>query len=653
MRHATVAPTSREESQGNNALRAWGLLHPNGSCPAWVETVMEQQKASLYRLYGAGPEGACVIAKRIPCHATAERIVYESVLWQLPVTAPRCFGSVDDGPAYWLFIEDVGSTRCRVSRPEHLTAATRWLASAHASAARLAPPADLPDAGPARYLAHLRSAKANIEVNLRRAELCEPDVSGLGELLADCELVEQRWSELERACAATPATLVHGDYLPKNVRIRDQADGSAILPIDWETAGWGCPAADLAHVDVDLYAAAVAPHWAGVTPTNLRLLASIGRAFRWIAAIDWESEAKSFEHTERALMRLAVYRAGLAEAMQSVLPGCRVGLGAFVPLREKAHDDDDDVEVVRRIIAPQLPLVRTLRNEAELKRGSYRTRALAAELGDGSVARLFVKQFDANRYGKGAPQERWRREVDLYGKLLPHGELGVARYYGASADAETQRLWLVLEFVAAPLLKRLPSEQWEPVARWLARLHTHVARRADWLAALPFLERHDAAFFWDAARRAVHKLRQHDDLLAARVQRVLDRYEVCVRMMTRDTPTLVHGSFRAGDILIDPAAARVCPADWERAAVGCRYFDLAYLTDLLAESQRRSLLRCYVEEADAAGQPLEADDAQRCFDACCLHRTLVRLRKWSRQRHVTPFRLVEQAEHLVARCAEQ
>jgi hypothetical protein len=90
-----------------------------------------------------------------------------------------------------------------------------------------------------------------------------------------------------------------------------------VLPIDWETAGWGLPAADLARVDVDAYADIVREWWPGVDITAVRRLARVGRVFRFLAAIGWESASLDYDTADllsQPIASIAVLDRGLAEA---------------------------------------------------------------------------------------------------------------------------------------------------------------------------------------------------------------------------------------------------------------------------------------------------------------------------------------------------
>jgi len=320
MDDATADLAAKHAERLRHAVAVWDRARGALPAPRHVDSLKQKKKAAIYRFCGAGPDGANVIAKRVPRRAAAERVVYESVLPHLPVTAARCFGSCDDedGDTYWLFLEDLGSDECRFSRTEHLALATRWIAGAHAAAASLPAPAGLSDAGPGRYRDHLCSARAKLLTNLSNPHIAPAQGAALKELIVELEAIERGWDDVDAACAGVPATLVHGDYRPKNVHVRFTGGAVQCFPLDWETAGWGCPAVDLCDVDPDIYRSGVAHAWPHVSRDDLLRLASVGRAFRWMAAIDWESSCLQFPYPEKHLMRLSVYRSGLAEAMRGI-----------------------------------------------------------------------------------------------------------------------------------------------------------------------------------------------------------------------------------------------------------------------------------------------------------------------------------------------
>src|SRR6266511_5603257 len=106
--HATISM----DPQAHPALKAWRGLRGARVGPERIEIVtLKQSKidSAVYRLAGAGPGGAAVIAKWCR-HATGllEHTIYEEVLPHLPFTALRSYGLVEGegGRSCWLFLED-------------------------------------------------------------------------------------------------------------------------------------------------------------------------------------------------------------------------------------------------------------------------------------------------------------------------------------------------------------------------------------------------------------------------------------------------------------------------------------------------------------------------------------------------------------------
>ena len=317
-----VNPQTRPaQGQEHPAARAWRELRPERDAPAGIETLHGGQtkawKRTVYRLAGVGPAGSAVIAKRCAAaQAVPERILYEEVLPRLPVSVLRYHGFVaePDGGFCWLFLEDAGGEGYAPHSAAHRALAGRWLGLLHASAAGLAAAARLPDRGPAHYRGHLEAGRAAILLHLARPSVRADDRAALCSLAARLDLLAARWGEVEQFCDGLPRTLVHGDFTRKNLRVRTGGGGLTLLPFDWgETAGWAVPAADLgspARPDLDAYGSVLRDHGAG--PQDLRRLASVGKVFRYLAAIDWAARGLPRERPEESLTRLRIYEARLA-----------------------------------------------------------------------------------------------------------------------------------------------------------------------------------------------------------------------------------------------------------------------------------------------------------------------------------------------------
>ena len=90
------------------AVRAWRELAQDGPDPERIEVLRRSPDAATYRLVGAGPGGAALIARRSRlAQARLARTVYERILPYLPVTAPRyCGFKVESAQYAWLFLTD-------------------------------------------------------------------------------------------------------------------------------------------------------------------------------------------------------------------------------------------------------------------------------------------------------------------------------------------------------------------------------------------------------------------------------------------------------------------------------------------------------------------------------------------------------------------
>ena len=312
------------------AVAAWRALGPDHRAPSGVEALHAENPAHrcVYRLLHATEGDEPVIAKRYGAAAhEVERMVYRDVLPLLPISTPRYYGEVDAGGGYaWIFLEDVGAERFSPDDREQQTLAARWLGTLHTAARELPVSEGLPHRGPRHYRDHLEAGRRLILDNLVNPALRPDDLGLLSSVLTLHEAVERRWEALEEICAAAPPTLVHGDFRPKNVYVREGARGQRLLPIDWETAGWGVPAADLApqrhrylpQLDLEAYCRMVRERWQGFDMTLARRLMWVGLIFRRLAAIEWAAVSLVYPQAdvlEGALGRIRVYQEELSRAL--------------------------------------------------------------------------------------------------------------------------------------------------------------------------------------------------------------------------------------------------------------------------------------------------------------------------------------------------
>jgi aminoglycoside phosphotransferase (APT) family kinase protein len=291
--------------------------------------------------------------------------------------------------------------------------------------------------------------------------------------------------------------------------------------------------------------------------------------------------------------------------------------------------------------------VASIRRRSSRASTSYPVEILTVELTTGYAFDVFLKDFGRSRLPKDAAAERRERELRVYEELLPGQELGTARLYGSCWDESAGRFWLMLELVDGQLLRDCNYEYWPLAAAWLGRLHGRFAGQRDRLRASPFLAQHDAAFFVEAAERALRAVSGLSAALAERVADALEGYDAIVAVLSRNAEVLVHGSYREQNVLVVRSSkpARICPIDWELAAFGASTYDLAFLCDGFKGSQLDELLDAYEQEAEDFGRSRrERDELRHEIDCFRLHKkvnSLGHLRQWHRP--------LETATHVVDR----
>jgi hypothetical protein len=269
------------------------------------------------------------MARRVPARQAAlERAVYGDILPHLPLTAPQEHGCwAESGDCSWLFLEDVGDERYSRADPAHRALAARWVGLLHTEATHIVAAHNLPEAGPPRYLEHLRAGRRAIQAHLANPALAAEQADMLQSLVAYLGALEDDWARIERACAGVPATLAHGSLRPRNIRLRNHANGGGLelLPIHWKTAGWGTPAADLPPIHLPTYWSAVRPRWPWVEFADVRRLAGVGRVFRRLAAIRRlaEQAADTPGRVGPVLASLPSQHGRLADALRALDSGRR------------------------------------------------------------------------------------------------------------------------------------------------------------------------------------------------------------------------------------------------------------------------------------------------------------------------------------------
>jgi hypothetical protein len=257
---------------------------------------------------------------------------------------------------------------------------------------------------------------------------------------------------------------------------------------------------------------------------------------------------------------------------------------------------------------------------------------------DGSEAALVMKDLSPDAMDVDARRARPaflsepRREIQTYRHILPHAPAGTAACYGVAAGRTASRYRLLLERVDGHELRHVGAfSMWKRTAQWIARFHASVPPAdIDRLARRAKLLVYDEAFYWqwlERARDFAARSPKASGVGGAEARRVLDRiargYASVVSRLTAMPRTVIHGEFYPCNILIRGRGrhARVCPVDWELAAVGPGLIDLAALMTGWDDRAQRALMRAY-------RQGRIRTEFQTDLDACRLH-LAIRMLGWS------------------------
>jgi hypothetical protein len=224
---------------------------------------------------------------------------------------------------------------------------------------------------------------------------------------------------------------------------------------------------------------------------------------------------------------------------------------------------------------------------------SYPVTVACAELASGRSCKVFVKDFGSSRLPKtGRPRAR---ELHVYRDLLDGSFPDAPGYLGSIWSEEDNRRWLVLEYIEAKHLKNYGFEHWVDAARMLGGLHARFAGVADALCRCPLLAKHDATFFRVRARRARESLAHFDPVFRQRLERLLAGHGNLAEQLGTLPSTLVHGSCRPHNLLVDERGPRprIVAIDWELAACGSGLYDLGFLAEGYVSPQLDVLLEAY------------------------------------------------------------
>ena len=205
------------------------------------------------------------------------------------------------------------------------------------------------------------------------------------------------------------------------------------------------------------------------------------------------------------------------------------------------------------------------------------------------------------------------REVNVYRRIHPLLEMDTAQLYGLVVDQFIGRYWLFLGNVAAPELYQFGNiEVWIKAARWLAGLHaSHASDPESARSVAPQLLKHDVVYYQTWFQRAL-------SFLGCAMEPIESCYNDAIDYLLRLPRTLIHGEFYASNVLVKKWGTniRICPIDWEMAAVASGILDVAALASgNWSRSQRLSIAKAWY---DSLPERLRPPDLVTAFDCAQL-----------------------------------
>jgi hypothetical protein len=307
---------------------------------------------------------------------------------------------------------------------------------------------------------------------------------------------------------------------------------------------------------------------------------------------------------------------------------------------------NDVRSMLREHLPPRARIVAIARRPCA-SASSYALQELDVDLSDGRRLALMLKDLGRDsmlarsRRVRPAFLHDPRREIDTYRALVGFEKLGPPVFYGAIVNRRAARYRLLLERVDGLELQFVGDfNRWLATAAWLGAFHRRFASKAAALRVTPTrllsYDREFLALWFERARRRAEDARGVDRRAASRlkaIERLANTHERCVAALAALPPVLMHGEFFPSNILIQPR--RVCPVDWETAAIGPGLVDVAALSaGGWTEDEKLRLLRRYQTARTGRSGPLSSD-LKRAFDASRFHLAM-RMLGWPDRRGWLP-----------------
>ena len=326
------AAVVQEETQAHAAAVAWRAVGAGGP-PHEIRILKERskglRKSAVYWLAGAGPQGQHIVAKLAQrAIARHEALVYRSVLAPLRIATPRLHGVVEQNERFtWLFLDDAEGEPYDPLADAHRLAAGRWLATLHLGAARHTGTV-LPDRSLESSIVSLRTGARAIDRIAGHPEFSADEHASLRRTRCALEVAEGRWAEVQALAAPLPVTIVHGDFVRKNLRVVGPPGAASLVAFDWERSGRGSAALDLAQLEesrrfsanpcLEAYTEQLRTGGFDVPVAVVERAATVGTILRCLAGVEWTATSMSPQWLHDPTADLDVYGVWLERSLRAL-----------------------------------------------------------------------------------------------------------------------------------------------------------------------------------------------------------------------------------------------------------------------------------------------------------------------------------------------
>lgn len=228
---------------------------------------------------------------------------------------------------------------------------------------------------------------------------------------------------------------------------------------------------------------------------------------------------------------------------------------------------------------------------------------VTCRIGRGKPRRLFCKYTAGVDYTGHGHRGGVGHEIATYRHILARTNKFRPKFYGGYTDPETGQYWLFLEYLDGCLRvgKLNDPVTMGKTARWIARFHVN-SQLVLSKKHVRFLKRYDREYYLGWISRTV-------DFAASNYRKsswlhhLRARAEDFLSPLLCSAPTIIHGEYYQHNILFHQG--RVCPVDWESAAVGEGLIDLACLTDGWESKIADACTAAYIQTRWPEGAPAE------------------------------------------------